>query len=1165
MFVMAKPKYVLVCAVPDFLGNVTAVVQIHTHTLLLRALSSEDVSGHWLLHFGLTEEHLVLGILVDSLDLDDLATSNHANVLHLDVDVVVGQHHADKRGMEASDTSNIVLSSPGLDQASHCGTGVHAVRDGARQVGVVGEDSGDVDRVEVTRDTSVALVGCRSPQQKRGLAAQRNGVLEHDGLLNGRAIALQVVNDWVAVRLARRVVNRGDLDDLLRRQLDQNLATGLNSAEDSLRLEVDEGLKTEDQDLAKKVHAVSLVIQLEPLLGLEHSNILAGGQVNLHRSLVLALEGVLERLGTRHHAELVGKVDQLQQITVDGAREDGLSDGLPSDDNGKVHRRVHDLARSVNECFAVVADGVHEVIDGLARNSRLATIEPASNKSVKVHGLVAKPCSPVELLNAVVASLHDLMDRSVTSLRVVSELERERNGLAKCCRLLDHVDHNLVLSSHLDLKDVHIVVVTGLLLEHDGRLFRRVRVHDLHEQPTARGKNSLHGVCLILLALHQDLRHQESMSPRTLGTGEQRQPVLDGRQWGRGGSRDAVGVLVAIIGHSDTFEVEWNLGVNKLASEVLDCRDLGRVTLVDVLGQVLNVAIVDAVENVLDRLVSDSRVPDCRWSLKDTRSANVLVDDSIEILGLPKRVLLEEELEVLVQGRHEGDGLLPAPLAQHQEVLDILGVDDLLVGLRVVGQNLLHGRVGLVKVGVALQKRRLSRGSRETLLDTVNEITSELGVGRINPTGLVLDVQKLDQSPHNLAVGHVLEINSLTGLVLAEPDLLEVLIELLDDVGPVLLELSDTLFLRQAEDLLVHLGPELDTTSGKLVNGLTHLRADGDDTSSSALAKSLDILLSDLNGRNTSADGETLDRDTLSPQTPDQGDLPAHSAGVDVDEVDTDTATSRNGLLNLLERSSHGLSVVVATASQLDVVPRLHSGRDEVPWNRAGSHTSNHDGWNTKQSAHLGVHESLATGVLDQLGAILLDPVDGILDSMLLIAVKKLGLVSSLSGRSVDSTGEDDANASALLVAAGENTQTRNTARTEIEHMGGVLEDSCLLPVDGVAGDEANQSWHDIAFDLLANVLSGVGIVDRDAKRLGVNLDVLEVFVDHSCRFSQVLAVEGRGDGQETVDESDLSLGVRNSCLVQAGGRLDLSELQVETVQGHGRTRHNHIPGAVDE
>ena len=46
----------------------------------------------------------------------------------------------------------------------------------------------------------------------------------------------------------------------------------------------------------------------------------------------------LQGAGAGEHAEAVGEVDELEEVTIDGFGEDGFDDTLPSDDNRKVHR-----------------------------------------------------------------------------------------------------------------------------------------------------------------------------------------------------------------------------------------------------------------------------------------------------------------------------------------------------------------------------------------------------------------------------------------------------------------------------------------------------------------------------------------------------------------------------------------------------------------------------------------------------------------------------------------------------------------------------------------------------------------------------------------------------------------------------------------------------------
>jgi len=80
-----------ISTIPDLPRNLTRVVQIHTHTLLLRTLASEHVRRHRLLDLSLTKQDLllILTVTLASLNLDDLTTSNHTNVLKLHLQRIV--------------------------------------------------------------------------------------------------------------------------------------------------------------------------------------------------------------------------------------------------------------------------------------------------------------------------------------------------------------------------------------------------------------------------------------------------------------------------------------------------------------------------------------------------------------------------------------------------------------------------------------------------------------------------------------------------------------------------------------------------------------------------------------------------------------------------------------------------------------------------------------------------------------------------------------------------------------------------------------------------------------------------------------------------------------------------------------------------------------------
>jgi hypothetical protein len=554
---------VLVRTVPDLGGNRAALVQVHTHTLFLRTLASEDVSRDGLLDLGLTEKDLLLSLGLGSLNLDDLTTRHHSDVLEGDLDGVIGEDHTDEAGVEAAHTTDVVLCGPSLDERTDSGARVHTVSDGTGQVGVLGEHARNVDRVVVARHLRVGLVGSRSLENERRLAVKRNWVLEVHGLVERSAVAAQVVKDGVAERGTGLVLDGCDLDDLLRGQLKLDLTDGLHGGEDSLVLVPVEGLEPEDEGLTEELNVS--VFEAEPFLRLQDGNVLGGLEVDFHRGLHLALEGVLvvgvgtavqelrgdlhdggaiasdgaadldqlagglvddsvdlcggvedvallQRCRPRKHAEAVGQVNKLEEITVNLAREDGLGDGLPADDNCKVHGSEDLLAGSVNESLASVANGVDEVVDGLAGDGGPAALETGSNRSVERNSLVTEPDAVVELLDAVVAGLHDLTDRGVTSLWVVCEPQSQSLGLARGSAVLDHLDDNLVVRHRANLDGGHVLAVRRLLHDDNGAL-GVIRVGNLNQHARGGREDAVHRVGLETLTLHENIGGEESVAP----------------------------------------------------------------------------------------------------------------------------------------------------------------------------------------------------------------------------------------------------------------------------------------------------------------------------------------------------------------------------------------------------------------------------------------------------------------------------------------------------------------------------------------------------------------------------------------------------------------------------------------------------------------------------
>src|SRR3569833_2782489 len=584
----------------------------------------------------------------------------------------------------------------------------------------------------------------------------------------------------------------------------------------------------------------------------------------------------------------------------------------------------------------------------------------------------------------------------------------------------------------------------------------------------------------------------------------------------------------------------------------------------------------------------------------------------------------------------------------------------------------------------------------------MNEVAGELGEGGVDPPALMPDVEQLHHASDHLAIRHVLKVDGLTCFVASKPDFLEVVVELLDNVLPVLLELGNALVLGKAEDLLIHLGPEAHTPRGELEDGLAQLGADRDHTTGGFLvrllpvaviqalgvddgllsalagvcfldhhhpateqasveghrrvsvllrplsrdiwvrvlgasetaagdeddvlgpadatvhlqdglveilervmataaaagplqdhgergvrlgnvdnsldrihraglerdvlqAERLDVLLGHLDRGNASSDGEAFDGHALGSQASDQRNLPAHRVWFHVDEIESDDSSGRDSLLDLQQGFRHGLGVVVAATSQLDVIAGIHGRRHKVPRHGRRGHAGHHDGWHAEQSAHLGVHIRVAAGRLDEPRAELAHPIDGVLDGALLIAVEELRLVANLGNGAADRPSQDHSDTRTILVTAGQDAEPRDATGTEVQDMRGLGEYRGTLPVDGVPRDQPNQGRDDVAVNLIPDIPTGGGVEYWETQALGAEINMLQVLIDQGRRLGEVLAVERGRDGQEAVDEANFPLGVGYPSLVQAGGRLDLAQLKVQAVQGDGWARDVEVARAVDE
>jgi len=74
----------------------------------------------------------------------------------------------------------------------------------------------------------------------------------------------------------------------------------------------------------------------------------------------------------------------------------------------------------------------------------------------------------------------------------------------------------------------------------------------------------------------------------------------------------------------------------ELASEVLNDWNLLLVIAIEILSEELDMVIVYAVQDLLDRLVDDRGVLGSHRALQDASAANILINDRFKVLRLPK-------------------------------------------------------------------------------------------------------------------------------------------------------------------------------------------------------------------------------------------------------------------------------------------------------------------------------------------------------------------------------------------------------------------------------------------------------------------------------------------------------------------------------------------------
>jgi len=275
----------------------------------------------------------------------------------------------------------VVIGHDRLDVLPRSSARPETVSDGSRKESEVGEVRVDVNGVEVSRDLGVRLVGSVSGEGD-GRSSRDEGVgrVERDSESEGRSVPLEVLENGVSLSGSERKIDGSDLDEVL--DLVSNVGGSLDDdgGVGGLVLVSKLGLGLEDEGRSGGERR-RVVVPREPILRLKNSDLSLSEDGNRVVDLLGGLEGVLvvgesssveegrgdldgglavsedgsndldglsrvgvddrddsslrgadvsssKRSGSGRHLESVREVDELEEITVDGRREDRLHDGL---------------------------------------------------------------------------------------------------------------------------------------------------------------------------------------------------------------------------------------------------------------------------------------------------------------------------------------------------------------------------------------------------------------------------------------------------------------------------------------------------------------------------------------------------------------------------------------------------------------------------------------------------------------------------------------------------------------------------------------------------------------------------------------------------------------------------------------------------------------------
>eukprot|EP00123_Amoebidium_parasiticum_P018938 comp24323_c2_seq1/m.45842 comp24323_c2_seq1/g.45842 ORF comp24323_c2_seq1/g.45842 comp24323_c2_seq1/m.45842 type:complete len:476 (+) comp24323_c2_seq1:2545-3972(+) len=464
----------------------------------------------------------------------------------------------------------------------------------------------------------------------------------------------------------------------------------------------------------------------------------------------------------------------------------GPHDCAPASDNSKVHRCLKDILPTLDRRFALVLGGAAERGDLSTLNGVCALDGPCSNGGVSAKGLgqgLTEPDAAVEVVDGSIAALHHLVDGGIPHLGLVL--------VAQCQGLGGTLAHQRgLVEGQGDLGAGHAGNKgrgRGTVLGHG---LRQGWVVDLDTGGSA-GSIAFHTDDLGRLGLEQaahgvvggpgaalnDHGHgQQDLQPVVLAAGQVGQPGIGlgqaGGHLGHGVDRGA-----AVNLHLNTGR-HGGSGLMFLV-ERLDLLG-GRIALL----QRLNKAIVHVAEDFSNGLVGLAAVVHGNGTLKNAHTLKVLLGDTVQVLGVEQRVLLEVGLEVVVEDGDEVRRLAVAPAAHSKEVLDVLAGHELDLGTRQLSKGLVnssHHTLGVFLKEVLGFKQLGQLAVAQALGGTHKHLVGAATQGGVDPALLVRDPGQRHHAANNLGVGHLVDIAHGAVSLATEVRLLEVRVEALDD------------------------------------------------------------------------------------------------------------------------------------------------------------------------------------------------------------------------------------------------------------------------------------------------------------------------------------------------------------------------------------------------